>query len=130
MTDPNGITRRIRVASISSNTAFTLLDEYQSQFAGIEWMPANLLRTPQTRLLTDYMDNFYHDLGQVEFAGLPNEAMLTKLYYKMWLQLRLAKRWTYRNHVRYLHHVSEALHCGQEILETLRKLAISQKITR
>lgn len=124
--------RQIRMlcASIEADAAFELLDQHKNEFAGTEWMPANLFQRKRIVFIMRRMDKLYESMDKVPLDGLPGSAIMIKARYKMWLSLTLAKRWQIKDQMRFLGYVTDALQESRGILERLRRLAITGQITR
>jgi len=120
----------IRLASISSDSAFQLLDKHKKEFAGTSWMPANFFQRKRIVFLLQKVSDLYKDIEEIDFAGMSGETQLVKAKYQMWLDLRLAYRWQVKDHMRLMEYLSEALKSSRIILERLRVLSITGQITR
>jgi len=121
---------RALVASIESDEAFQLLDEHKKEFAGTEWMPANFFQRKRIVYILQRMEALYKSFETVDFAGMPGEAQMVKTRYRMWLDLKMAKRWQVKDHMRFFKHVNAILQGARNILERLRRLAVTGQITR
>jgi len=107
-----------------------LLDQHKKEFAGISWMPKNFFQRKRIVFILTRMESLYESFEKIDFTGMPGEAMLVKSRYQMWLDLTLAKRWQVRDHLRFFHHINAVLLESRNILERLRRLAITGQIYR
>jgi hypothetical protein len=106
------------------------LDRHKREFAGVDWMPANLFQRKRVIQLLERVQGLYDEIEAVDFTGLPGEAQLIKARYRMWLDLRLANRWQVKDHMKFLKYLSSVLDGGRNILSRLRRLALSGEIVR
>lgn len=123
-------TSRIIKASITSDAIFRLLDQHKSEFAGVNWMPANFFQRRRIVYILNKIENLYSSIEMLDFTDLPGEAQLTKIRYQMWLDLRMAKRWQVKDHMRFFEYINDVLKGSRSILERLRRLVLTGQISR
>lgn len=121
---------KIRAASTIADSAFVLLDRHQREFAGMEWMPANLFQRKRIVYILRRMEELYASVDAVDFINIPGAAQLEKIRYRMWLDLRMAHRWQVKDHLRFMLYTNNILSGAQQILKRLHKLAHTGQITR
>lgn len=121
---------RVVRAALVADDAFRLLDTHENEFAGTQWMPQNFFQRKRIRHILTQVEALYDDIAAVDLSGLPGHSIMERTRYRMWLDLRQAKRWQVKDHMKFFDHINEVLRGARNIFERLRRLAVTGQIVR
>jgi len=121
---------RVVRAALEADAAFRLLDQHKQEFAGVDWMPANLFQRKRVVYLLNSVQYLYDQIVEVDYTDMVDGARLEQNRHQMWLDLRMANRWQVRDQLKFFSYISSALERARYIIEKLRKLALTGMIVR